>query len=113
MTNEPNWRDVLALAAAHLEHGWCRNHWSVDAEGNKIGCTTKEACGWCVEGAIGSASYELGLGFLSPHIAVSASAYAKAGVGPIGYNDQLAQSVEDVLALLSDAFDRLEAGHGD
>lgn len=51
--------DVIALAWAHLESGWCRDHTAEDDQGNLLSANHPEAVAWCLIGSVDVAYHEL------------------------------------------------------
>lgn len=80
--------EVLSLAAAHIEKGWCKGTFAKTARGEHVLASDPKAIKWCVQGAMGAARAELPEWVYLP-------------ISSILYNDTAATK-EDVLAYLSE-----------
>ena len=53
--------ELTDRAAEVIERGWNQGWFAVDKDGNKVSARSKDACKWCVLGAVEKAADELGL----------------------------------------------------
>lgn len=87
--------EILSLAAAHIEKGWCRGGYAKTKNGEATNSWNKDAQKWCLLGSLNAAIDELGM---------QASAHKLLGHNnPAVFNDCEAKSKKDILAILSAA----------
>lgn len=91
--------DVLALAAAHIEAGWTTGNYALNHQGWAVATHAKDACQWCLMGALMACQYELGLGVIP---AVGALKPHLKGEWIPTFNDRQT-SPDAILALISEA----------
>jgi hypothetical protein len=105
----PKTKTLLRRAIKVLENnGWLRHEFAQDIDGNRINVTNAKACKFCASGALYRAKHELHYGVNSVHEAfkVLSSALSVGGIQDkniVGFNDYLARSKEDVIAVFKKA----------
>ena len=52
---------ILKIAKTLVERGWTKNSLANDSKGMPCAATSKEACEWCVIGAIDRVAYDIGI----------------------------------------------------
>lgn len=87
--------EILSLAAAHIEKGWCRGENAKTKNGEATNPWSEDAQKWCVLGSLDAAIEELGL-LTSGHQLLGHN-------NPVTFNDCEAKSKKDILAILSAA----------
>jgi len=112
--------DLLILARAFVEAGWCKgSSYATDAVADFVGVEEPEAANFCLVGALERAEFELSateqnLGValavlrqaLGWHVCFQHSRAARES-SLIGFNDEMATTQADVLALFDAACERV------
>ena len=57
--------EILQDAKNLILRGWCKGELALDEGGRPVGQNTREACAWCLVGAISAAMQRAGIGVLS------------------------------------------------
>jgi hypothetical protein len=103
--------DVLALARAFVEAGWCKGSTAEAADGESLWwCTSAPAVRFCAYGAIGRAGHELDAPDRFPQELVEEACWQRHQASLDDFNDDPATTRRQVLALFDAAAARVGKG---
>jgi hypothetical protein len=98
MTESQLKQDLRAVRAFYGgPEKWTQGAYALNAEGHSVSAKSKDACRWCLSGAISSASYNIWETARFLHFFI--------GWGLIDWNDAPERTFEDVIALLDKAIE--------
>lgn len=115
--NDSPFRTKLEVVAALrclelLQSGWIQGHYAADADGRACEIDNVSACQFCADGAIVRAAYECGVSVhIEDYVRREWLRQLRRDVKPylIGWNDDPARELDDVLAMGRRVFEALRA----
>ena len=88
------------LSIDFIRQGWTRGAWARDEHGNVVSITSGSGVCWCLEGALGQAVYNMGLGNNGYVILYKSWRDANGGKVAATFNDSPNTTKEDIIESL-------------
>lgn len=102
--------ETLALTAAFIEAGWVQKWYAKDAAGAWVASISPRAVCWCLGGALNAALNGRPIGNSNLVDLLESACKDRGTISIFEFNDDIARSVDDVLAVISDAVDLAASG---